>query len=111
MIVAFCVGEPAQDTEAPNDIPVARKALAPGEPIPPDTVWIDMLNPTEAEDRQVENYLGFRIPTRADTDYTEPSEAHYSENGVRYLRCSVISEPEETPDITGSPSSSHRTTS
>ena len=41
------------------------------------------------------------MPTTSDPDYTEPPEAHYAENGVRYLHASVISEPEDTPDITG----------
>jgi len=40
-------------------------------------------------------------PTKADPDFTEPPEAHYSENGVRYLHAFFISEPEETPDVTG----------
>ena len=41
------------------------------------------------------------MPTRADPDYAEPNEAHYSENGVRYLHALFISEPEDTPDVTG----------
>jgi magnesium transporter len=41
------------------------------------------------------------VPTKADPDYTEPPEAHYSENGVRYLHALFISEPEDTPDVTG----------
>ena len=40
------------------------------------------------------------VPTKADPDYTEPPEAHYPENGVRYLQASIVSEPEETPDVT-----------
>ena len=41
------------------------------------------------------------MPTRADADFTEPPEALYSENGVRYLHAFFISEPEDTPDVTG----------
>ena len=42
-----------------------------------------------------------RVPTKANPDYTEPPEAHYLENGVRYLHALFISEPEDTPDVTG----------
>jgi len=41
------------------------------------------------------------VPTKADPDHVEPPEAHYSENGVRYLHALLISEPEDTPDVTG----------
>jgi len=41
------------------------------------------------------------VPTKADPDFTELPEAHYSENGVRYLHALFISEPEDTPDATG----------
>jgi magnesium transporter len=85
----------------PSASQIARKVLEPAEPLPPGAVWIDMIEPTIAEDKQVQEYLGCRIPTRADPDYAEPPEAHYAEEGVRYLRASVISEAEGTPDVTG----------
>jgi magnesium transporter len=79
---------------------VSRKVLAPSEAIPDGSVWIDMIEPTIEEDQRVQAYVGASISTRADPDYSEPPEAHYAENGVRYLQASVISEPEDTPDIT-----------
>jgi magnesium transporter len=80
---------------------VARNAIGPGEPIPAGAIWIDMIAPTMEEDRLVQALAGVPIPTKADPNFTEPLEAHYSENGVRYLHASVLSEPEDTPDITG----------
>ena len=41
------------------------------------------------------------MPTKVDPDFTELPEAHYSENGVRYLHALFISEPGDTPDVTG----------
>ena len=82
-------------------VPVERTTLMSAEPIPPGAVWIDLMEPTVEEDQRVQAYLGCKIPTRADPDYTEPPEAHYSDEGVRYLHASVVSEPENTPDITG----------
>lgn len=80
--------------------PVSRRALAPAEAIPEGTIWIDLVEPTADEDQRVQQFIGVAISTRADPDYAEPPESHYAENGVRYLQASVISEPEDTPDIT-----------
>jgi magnesium transporter len=41
------------------------------------------------------------VPTKSDPDYPEPLETFYAENGVRYMHATVLSEPEDTPDITG----------
>jgi magnesium transporter len=69
--------------------------------MPPGAIWIDLFAPTVEEDCMVEEFVGAPIPTKADPDYTEPPETHYAENGVRYMHASVLSEPEDTPDITG----------
>ncbi len=101
MIVVHYVAKPPRAGETADVTPAARKILAPAEPIPPGAVWIDMIEPTAAEDQQVQEFLGCKIPTRADPDFAEPPEAHYAEDGVRYLHASVISESDETPDVTG----------
>jgi magnesium transporter len=80
--------------------PVSRHVLGTDEPIPEGTIWIDLVEPTVAEDQKVQHYVGALVPTRVDPDFSEAPEAHYAENGVRYLQASVISEPEDTPDIT-----------
>jgi magnesium transporter len=95
-----------KDAKHPEPAPagaalVERQTLAPAEPIPPGAVWIDLMEPTVEEDQRVQAYLGCKIPTRADPDYSEPPEAHYSDEGARYLYASVVSEPENTPDIVG----------
>ena len=69
--------------------------------IPSCAIWIDLIEPTIEEDRKVQEFVGAPVPTRADADFTEPPEALYSENGVRYLHAFFISEPEDTPDVTG----------
>jgi magnesium transporter len=89
---------PASDPTHPSGL--VRKRLDPGEEIPTGSIWIDMVEPTVEEDKKVQHYVGAAIPTRADPDYAEPPESHYAENGVRYLQASVISEPEDTPDVT-----------
>ena len=80
---------------------VARKVLEFAEPVPLGVLWVDMVEPTVAEDQKVEHYLGCKVPSRSDPEFTEPPESYYAENGVRYLHASFVSEPEDTPDVTG----------
>jgi magnesium transporter len=84
-----------------RDGTIAVKQVAAGEAIPANAIWIDLNQPTVEEDRKVQDFVGAAVPTRADPDYTEPLETAYAENGVRYMHASVLSEPEDTPDITG----------
>ncbi len=98
MIIVHYVAKAAGEAAAIP--PVARKVLAAAEPVPPGAVWLDMVEPTVAEDHKVELYLGCKVPSRADPDFTEPPESYYAENGVRYLHGSFVSEPEGTPDVT-----------
>ena len=99
MIVVHAIVKPAAAGE--GSAIVARSVPEAGEPIPPGAVWIDLIEPTAEEDRKVQDFVGVAVPTKSDPDYTEPPEAHYLENGVRYLHALFISEPEETPDVTG----------
>ncbi len=101
MIIVHAIVKPAAPGDGSALATVQRKALEPSEPIPPGAIWIDLIEPTTEEDRKVQEFVGAPVPTKADPDYTEPPEAHYSENGVRYLHALFISEPEDTPDVTG----------
>jgi len=101
VIIVHSIAKPLQPKAMEELALVGRKVLEPAEPIPPGSFWIDMLAPTIEEDQKVQAFVGVPVPTKADPDYTEPPEAHYSENGVRYLHAHFISEPEDTPDITG----------
>lgn len=68
----------------------AHSALAPGEKIPVNAVWIDLLAPSRDEDLLVEQHLGISIPTREEMRDLEPSELIYSEPGARYMTARVI---------------------
>jgi magnesium transporter len=87
--------------EAGATVGLERKLLDPAEPVPPGAVWLDMVEPSLDEDHKVEGYLGCKVPSRSDPDFTEPPELYYAEDGVRYLYASVVSEPENTPDVAG----------
>jgi magnesium transporter len=82
----------------------AHTALKPGEAIPANAVWIDMLAPTKAEDDLVETHLGVSIPTREEMRDLEPSEIIYNENGARYMTariiCKSLTEVPKLADVT-----------
>jgi len=102
VIIVHLIVKPVAAGDGSATAMVQRTLLAPSDPqIPAGAIWIDLVNPTIEEDRKVQEFVGVPVPTKADPDFTEPSEAHYSENGVRYLHALFISEPEDTPDVTG----------
>jgi magnesium transporter len=102
VIIVHAIVKPVAANEGSVTAIVQRKLLEPSAlRIPPSAIWIDLIDPTVEEDRKVQEFVGVPVPTRADPDYAEPPEAHYSENGVRYLHALFISEPEDTPDVTG----------
>lgn len=66
------------------------RALAPDAPLPGGTVWIDMIEPTPDEDRQVERLTGVSVPTREEMREIEESSRLYAEGGAVYLTAPVI---------------------
>jgi len=102
VIIVHAIVKPAAAGGGSATATVQCTLLGPSDPqIPPSAIWIDLINPTIEEDRKVQEFVGAPVPTKADPDFTELPEAHYSENGVRYLHALFISEPEDTPDVTG----------
>ena len=69
--------------------------------IPPDVSWIDLLEPTRAEEALVERFIGSNVPTRDDLAEIEPSSRLYERNGTLYLTLSTLTGIDE-----GEPSSS-----
>ena len=48
--------------------------------LPPGTVWVDLLEPTIAEEKSIEAQLGIEIPTREEMTVIEASNRLYEEN-------------------------------
>lgn len=67
-----------------------RRIVESVAPIPPDSVWVDLIEPTREEDRRVEAALKIDIPTREESLNIEPSEVLYVENGVRYMSARIL---------------------
>jgi magnesium transporter len=58
--------------------------------LPENAVWIDLVNPTAAEDMAVERLAGVAIPTREDMQEIEISSRLYIENSARYMTATLM---------------------
>lgn len=81
-----------------------RITLADGAEVPEGTVWLDLYNPTMAENKLVERTLGIALPTREEMQEIEVTSRLYVENGARYmtatLMCHADSEVPHTTAVT-----------
>ncbi len=57
-----------------------------------DIGWIDLLNPTREEDRQLEDFLKISIPTKEDMEEIELSARLYDEAGVDYMTIMTVAQ-------------------
>ena len=58
--------------------------------IPAAAIWLDLINPTPDEDRQVEAFTGIAIPTRDDMREIEESSRIYEETGAHYMTAPLL---------------------
>jgi magnesium transporter len=63
----------------------------------PETVWLDLLNPTREEDADVERLLGISIPTREEMQEIEASSRLYQEGGAHYMTATVLHQENSDP--------------
>jgi magnesium transporter len=54
------------------------------------TVWVDLLDPTPAEEAAIEKVLNLDVPTRAEMREIEASNRFYQENGAHFMTSFVI---------------------
>src|SRR5918995_1877719 len=58
--------------------------------IPERCVWVDLLEPTLAEERAVERLLAIDVPSREEMREIETSSRLYEENGTLYMTATVV---------------------
>ncbi|MEP9349922.1 magnesium transporter CorA family protein [Xanthobacter sp. KR7-225] len=58
--------------------------------LPQGFVWLDLVSPTEGEDKIIEQAIGVEIPTREEMGEIEQSSRLYSENGARYMTAAIV---------------------
>jgi magnesium transporter len=61
-----------------------------GAAIPDEAVWLDLLNPTAEEEKQVEQSLMIDVPSREEMREIETSNRLYEDNGTLYLTTTVV---------------------
>jgi len=69
---------------------LVRHESPPGAALPAEAVWLDLREPTAAEEQQVEQALGIDVPTREEMREIEASNRLYEENGSLYLTATVV---------------------
>jgi len=65
-------------------------ADVPGWRLPDDTVWIELIEPTRAEELAVERQVGVSIPTREEMAEIEASSRLYQEGGATFMTATVL---------------------
>lgn len=70
--------------------PLETRIWQPGEEVPPEAIWLDLLDPTLEEDTAVERHVGILVPTPEEMREIETSSRLYVENGARYMTASVM---------------------
>jgi len=89
---------------APSESSLKRLKIEDPSMLPDSAVWVDLVNPTAAEDKAVERLAGIAVPTREDMQEIEISSRLYIENGARYmtatLMCHSDSEMPKTTPVT-----------
>jgi magnesium transporter len=61
-----------------------------GAAIPDAALWLDLLNPTPEEEKQVEQCLMIDVPSREEMREIETSNRLYEDNGTLYLTTTVV---------------------
>src|SRR5580692_3094316 len=88
----------------PQESSLKKASAADLAALPENAVWIDLVKPTQAEDKAVEKLAGIAVPTREDMQEIEISSRLYIENGARYmtstLMCAADTENTRTTCVT-----------
>jgi magnesium transporter len=67
-----------------------------GKPrITEEAVWIDLLNPTQEEEKKIERALKFNVPTREEQQEIEASSRLYQEDGAHFMTATLLYQPEQ----------------
>jgi len=69
--------------------PFDLTTLSESEPLPPSVVWLDLIDPSNEEERLAERLLDVELPTHDDLKDIEPSSRLYVENGTIYMTASL----------------------
>ena len=85
------VGQAAEEAAAD----IAEPGVSVTEPIPSPAdcagaIWLDLVNPSREEERQIEHLVGVQVPTREEMAEIEVSSRLYFERGAHYMTANII---------------------
>ena len=69
---------------------IEKKEIKINEPIPKNTIWIDLINPQKNEEKYIETILNIQAPTEEEMDKFEVISPFYMEKDVEYMTVTVI---------------------
>src|ERR1700748_1901784 len=85
----------------PSESSLKKAAVTDLEALPDNSVWVDLVKPTTAEDHAVERLAGIAVPTREDMQEIEISSRLYIESGARYMTATLMCQSDtEAPKTT-----------
>ena len=67
-----------------------RIELTPDSTLPDGVVWIDLLEPSHAEEKSIERLLGIEMPTREEMQEIETSSRLYREGDASYMTANIL---------------------
>lgn len=67
----------------------------------PDAIWFDLEDPSESEEREVEQALSIDVPTPAERAAFEDSARFYEENGALHLTATLLGRRDEGLFVSG----------
>jgi magnesium transporter len=74
----------------PGPSGLTRVEVPPDGALPPESVWIDLLEPKPAEEKQVEAALNIDVPTREEMREIEASNRLFEDNGTLYMTATIV---------------------
>ena len=69
---------------------IEKREIKINEPIPKNTIWIDLINPQKNEEKYIETILNIQAPTEEEMDKFEVISPFYMEKDVEYMTVTVI---------------------
>src|SRR5262245_8350458 len=78
----------------PRGNTLERQVVEGAGDMPDGVVWLDLVMPTQPEDKLVEKAIGIAVPTREEMQEIEVTSRLYVENGARYMTATLMCQSE-----------------
>jgi magnesium transporter len=69
---------------------IEKNEIKANDPIPSNTIWVDLINPNPQEEKYIEKILNIEAPTEEEMDKFEVISPFYKEKGVEYMTVTIM---------------------